>query len=96
MLSSLLLVMSLASCGFSMSLPIKRQSDVDSFIDSQKSISLAGVLDNIGGLNSTFADGADPGMVVASPSTVNPNYFYTWTRGMVLLNSLPGYEKALR
>lgn len=62
-----------------------RQSDnLTSFIDAQKNISLVGALRNIGGLNGSDVPGADPGIVVASPSTVNPNYFYTWTRDSAL------------
>lgn len=62
-----------------------RQEDgLESFIERQRNISLPALLRNIGGLNDSDVDGADPGIVVASPSTVNPNYFYTWTRDSAL------------
>lgn len=60
------------------------QDDLSSFIAQELPIALTGTLANIGGLNSSWVDGASPGMVVASPSTVNPNYFYSWTRDSVL------------
>lgn len=68
----------------SASIPAKRQSDIEQFIEAERAISLEGVLANIGGLNSTWAEGADPGIVVASPSRVNPDYFFTWTRDSAL------------
>ena len=46
-----------------------------SFIASESPIALQGVLNNIGSTGS-LAPGADPGMVVASPSTVNPNCMF--------------------
>lgn len=42
-----------------------------------------GVLNNIGA-QGTKAQGAHPGIVVASPSKANPDYFYTWTRDAAL------------
>ncbi|EIW74710.1 glycoside hydrolase family 15 protein [Coniophora puteana RWD-64-598 SS2] len=53
--------------------------DVSSYISSEGPIALTGVLNNIGP-NGSKAPGADAGVVVASPSTSNPNYFYTWIR----------------
>ena len=61
-----------------------RQDDLATFIAEERPIALAGALANIGGLNSSWVEGASPGIVVASPSTVNPNYFYTWTRDSAL------------
>lgn len=63
----------------------RQQDDLESFIESQRNISLSGALRNIGGLNDSDVKGADSGIVVASPSTVNPNYFYTWTRDSALI-----------
>lgn len=54
------------------------------FFAQERIIALDGVLANIGGLNSSLVDGASPGVVVASPSTFNPNYFFTWTRDSAL------------
>ncbi|KAK4949728.1 hypothetical protein LTR10_011570 [Elasticomyces elasticus] len=61
-----------------------RQDGLSSFIAQEQPIALAGALANIGGLNSSWVKGASPGMVVASPSTVNPDYFYSWTRDSAL------------
>ncbi|KAJ5676556.1 glycosyl hydrolase family 15 [Penicillium maclennaniae] len=49
------------------------------FIQSETSIALQGVLYNVGA-NGTNVAGASSGVVVASPSKSNPNYYYTWTR----------------
>ena len=64
----------------------KRQgaSALSTFIAQEQAVSVKGVLANIGGLNSSLVPGAHAGVVVASPSTVNPNYFYTWTRDSAL------------
>ena len=66
--------------------PRQLNSSIDDFIAKQYNISLAGALENIGGTNGSVVDpaGGALGVVVASPSTVNPNYFYTWTRDSAL------------
>jgi glucoamylase len=62
-----------------------RQSEsLEDFIARERNVSLPATLKNIGGLNGSDVSGADPGIVVASPSTVNPDYFYTWTRDSAL------------
>ncbi|KAJ9644184.1 hypothetical protein H2204_001535 [Knufia peltigerae] len=61
-----------------------RQDGLETFIAREQPIALAGALANIGGLNSSWVQGASPGIVVASPSTVNPDYFFTWTRDSAL------------
>ncbi|EXJ58904.1 hypothetical protein A1O7_06334 [Cladophialophora yegresii CBS 114405] len=66
---------------------VERRQGADAlstFIAQEQAISLQGVLSNIGGLNSSLVNGARPGVVVASPSKVNPDYFYTWTRDSAL------------
>ena len=55
-----------------------------SWLSSESSVALAGVLANIGSSGSR-ASGARPGIVVASPSKSNPDYFYTWTRDSALV-----------
>ncbi|KAJ6014999.1 hypothetical protein N7540_009590 [Penicillium herquei] len=60
-------------------IPVRRDSSLSSFIQSESSLALQGVLDNIGADGSKVA-GASSGVVVASPFKVNPDYFYTWTR----------------
>ncbi|CAI6294308.1 unnamed protein product [Periconia digitata] len=52
-------------------------------LEQQYNDSLAGVFDNIGGWGSK-APGAKDGVIIASPSTAEPNYFYTWTRDAAL------------
>ena len=52
--------------------PSRRQSSLDSFIQSESTIALQGVLNNIGANGSSVA-GASSGVVVASPSKSNPD-----------------------
>ncbi|KAF2179824.1 carbohydrate-binding module family 20 protein [Zopfia rhizophila CBS 207.26] len=59
--------------------PIHRRDDLAFQIEKQNKISIQGVLDNIGPKGSK-APGAFPGVIIASPSTENPDYFFTWTR----------------
>lgn len=56
---------------------------IASYLASESPIAVQGVLNNIGP-NGTNAPGADAGIVVASPSRVNPDYYYTWTRDSAL------------
>lgn len=51
---------------------IKKRADVDSYITTESPIAYQGVLNNIGP-NGTSASGASAGIVVASPSKVNPD-----------------------
>ncbi|MCJ1356896.1 MAG: hypothetical protein MMC33_006892 [Icmadophila ericetorum] len=53
------------------------------FIAGESPIALQGVLNNIGSTGS-LSQGASSGIVVASPSTSNPDYVYTWTRDSAL------------
>lgn len=50
----------------------RRQSSLDSFIKSESTIALHGVLNNIGA-NGSMVAGASSGIVVASPSKSNPD-----------------------
>jgi len=61
----------------------RQSNDLDSFISKESPIALQGVLNNIGA-NGSQVNGASSGIVVASPSTQDPNYFYTWTRDSAL------------
>lgn len=54
-----------------------------SWLELERPIALQGILDNIGPSGSKVA-GAKSGIVVASPSMADPDYFYTWTRDSVL------------
>jgi glucoamylase len=52
---------------------------LDSWLASESSVALQGILNNIGAQGSKV-QGAYPGIVVASPSKSDPDYFFTWTR----------------
>ncbi|KAL9113705.1 MAG: hypothetical protein Q9227_002150 [Pyrenula ochraceoflavens] len=56
---------------------------LDDYIKYETPYALQGILNNIGDKGSQVP-GASEGVVVASPSTENPNYFYTWTRDSAL------------
>ncbi|KAL9601324.1 MAG: hypothetical protein Q9219_002619 [cf. Caloplaca sp. 3 TL-2023] len=56
---------------------------LDSFITSESPIALQRVLDNVGSTGSKATE-VDPGLVIASPSKSDPDYFYTWTRDSAL------------
>ncbi|OLN97576.1 Glucoamylase P [Colletotrichum chlorophyti] len=58
-------------------------ANLDDFITRQRGIALQSVLNNIGP-NGSLAQGAGAGIVVASPSKADPDYFYTWTRDAAL------------
>ncbi|KAK2044146.1 family 15 glycosyl hydrolase [Colletotrichum somersetense] len=58
-------------------------ADIDTFISQQRDIALKGALNNIGP-NGSLVQGASAGIVVASPSKADPDYFYTWTRDAAL------------
>ncbi|KAL8859537.1 MAG: hypothetical protein Q9178_003936 [Gyalolechia marmorata] len=53
---------------------------LDDFVADERPIALQSVLSNIG----VKATGADRGVIVASPSKEDPDYFYTWTRDSAL------------
>ncbi|ORY19259.1 1, 4-alpha-D-glucan glucohydrolase [Clohesyomyces aquaticus] len=63
--------------------PVSSKDPLAGQIEKENKIALQGVLNNIGDRGSQ-APGAFPGIIVASPSTDNPNYFYTWTRDSAL------------
>ncbi|EED14459.1 glucoamylase precursor, putative [Talaromyces stipitatus ATCC 10500] len=56
---------------------------LDSWIAEESPFALKGILANTGSSGSQAA-GASSGIVVASPSKSNPDYFYTWTRDAAL------------
>ncbi|KAG1742317.1 glycoside hydrolase family 15 protein [Suillus paluster] len=61
-----------------------QSSTVDSYISTESPIAKAGVLANIGA-NGAKSAGAYPGVVVASPSSTDPDYLYTWVRDSSLV-----------
>lgn len=65
-------------------LETRQTSSLEDYISRQFDISLEAAILNIGGVNGNVVEAAGEGFVVASPSTVNPDYFYTWTRDSAL------------
>ncbi|KAK5997048.1 Glucoamylase [Cladobotryum mycophilum] len=57
---------------------------VDDFVTSENPVALDLLLCNIG-VNGCHSTGAGPGIVIASPSIVDPDYLYTWTRDAALV-----------
>lgn len=59
--------------------------ELEDWISREKNISFHRMINNIGGLSSTLAGTAvEPGVVIASPSTSFPNYFYQWVRDLAI------------
>lgn len=56
---------------------------VDAYYATESVIAKSGLLANIGSSGSK-SSGAKSGIVIASPSTSNPNYLYSWTRDSAL------------
>jgi glucoamylase len=66
-----------------LSFSIDKQTPVDEWLEYERPLALNGIVDNIGPSGSK-ATGARRGVVIASPSKWNPDYFYTWTRDSAL------------
>ncbi|KAL4790322.1 Six-hairpin glycosidase-like protein [Aspergillus venezuelensis] len=60
------------------------QPSLDSWLNSEATIARSALLDLIGD-NGTWAQGATAGVLVASPTRSNPDYFFTWTRDSSLV-----------
>lgn len=58
---------------------VDRSTDLDTFLKHQKHVSLYYLLQNIAYPNNHFIN-APAGTVIASPSTIQPDYYYQWTR----------------
>ncbi|KAL4893274.1 Six-hairpin glycosidase-like protein [Aspergillus ambiguus] len=56
---------------------------LDAWLASETSVALDGILDNIGS-SGAYAASAKSGIVIASPSTSDPDYYFTWTRDAAL------------
>lgn len=78
----------LAACGIANAGSLPRPNDLESFVQKERAISLQGVLNNIGPHGSR-APGAGAGVIIASPSTVNPNCEFANN----LLSHIPGVNK---
>ncbi|CAK7202231.1 glycoside hydrolase 15 protein [Sporothrix eucalyptigena] len=63
---------------------IPRANSVDTWLASEASIAVDRILSNIGS-NGQYAASAKSGIVIASPSTDNPDYYYTWSRDAALV-----------
>ncbi|KAF2680684.1 carbohydrate-binding module family 20 protein [Lentithecium fluviatile CBS 122367] len=61
-----------------------KRAALDDWIANETSTALAGILANAG-YNGAKAYGANQGLLLASPSTTNPDYFFTWTRDSALV-----------
>jgi glucoamylase len=59
------------------------QTSLDGFVEKQADTSIQGVLANIG-TDGSEARGAAAGVIIASPSKIDPDYFSTWTRNSAL------------
>ena len=80
---SMRLLSLVTACSF---VAVSLQQNVDSYVQSETPIAKAGVLANIGP-NGSKSSGAAPGVVIASPSTTNPDYLFTWTRDSSLVRT---------
>ncbi|KAL4986285.1 Six-hairpin glycosidase-like protein [Aspergillus falconensis] len=58
--------------------------DLESWLSSEANVARNALLDLIGD-DGKWAEGAAAGVLVASPSRSNPDYFYTWTRDSSLV-----------
>lgn len=76
LLSFVLLAASLLQVSFCQS--------VDDFINTESPIAKTNLLANIGS-DGSKSQGAKAGIVIASPSTTNPDYLYSWTRDSSLV-----------
>jgi len=63
---------------------ISQPTNVDSYFGKESPIAKDGLLANIGP-SGKKSSGAKPGIVIASPSTDNPNYLYSWVRDSSLV-----------
>ncbi|KAI0270004.1 glucoamylase [Gloeopeniophorella convolvens] len=62
-------------------------TDVDAYVERETPAARAGLLANIGP-DGAKSHGALAGLVIASPSTHDPNYLYSWTRDSALVFKL--------
>ncbi|KAI6016242.1 glycoside hydrolase family 15 protein [Pisolithus marmoratus] len=72
-------ISALSSCASTL-----QQSTIADYVTKELPIAQAGLLANIGA-DGTKSSGAYPGVVIASPSTSDPDYLYTWTRDSSLV-----------
>ncbi|KAI0686282.1 glucoamylase [Cytidiella melzeri] len=75
---------SVLTCASLVSTIFAQSSSVDSYVATESPIAKAGLLANIGP-SGAKSSGAKAGVVVASPSTTNPDYLFTWVRDSSLV-----------
>ncbi|KAJ5909237.1 hypothetical protein N7495_001919 [Penicillium taxi] len=63
------------------------KTSLSSWLATNTDIARKSILDNIGS-SGVYAKTADSGIVIASPSTSEPDYYYTWTRDSALTMKL--------
>lgn len=63
---------------------LEKRATVDEYVASEGPIALTGILANIG-TSGSKSQGAKAGIVIASPSKVDPDYVYFWTRDGALV-----------
>ncbi|TFK40813.1 glucoamylase [Crucibulum laeve] len=63
---------------------LAQSGSIEDYINSEAPISKANLLANIGP-NGSRSSGAKAGLVIASPSTSDPDYLFTWTRDSALV-----------
>lgn len=62
-----------------------QQDDFEAWLVQEKIISFEGIFNNIGGLSKILDPTiVEKGVVIASPSTSYPNYFYQWIRDLAI------------
>lgn len=64
-------------------LAARATTSLASWLATETTVAKQGILDNIGSAGE-YAASSGSGIVIASPSTDNPDYYYTWTRDSAL------------
>ncbi|KAL2830841.1 putative glycosyl hydrolase, family 15 [Aspergillus cavernicola] len=83
-LSYALCALALGQCALAApQLSPRATASLDAWLATETTVSLDGILDNIGA-SGAYALSARAGVVIASPSTSEPPYYYTWTRDSAL------------
>ncbi|CAK7242700.1 MAG: glycoside hydrolase 15 protein [Sporothrix thermara] len=80
-----LAALAFAQCALGAPSPVRvRAGNVDAWLADEAEIALDRILSNIGSTGQ-YAASAKSGVVIASPSTDNPDYYYTWSRDAALV-----------
>ncbi|EFX05149.1 beta-glucosidase [Grosmannia clavigera kw1407] len=65
-------------------LRFRESTSLDSWLESEATIAIDRILANIGN-KGQYATSADSGIIIASPSTDSPDYYYSWSRDAALV-----------